>query len=215
MNTTLRITMLLTLSSVGCSGSGTSDPETSAAPTSTTDATTTDTPTTDTPTTDTPTSEGPTTGEPDPTTTGDPTAVDSTTGGCPDVALVGDWLSEGDDVAPLLMGFDIESIDATFDDLTFEVVSTDTGGMMITQSGTYTVELCPGSTTKYSIVLDQTMPSAITAEGIYEIDGCQDPAVMQYEVVQTEPPLGTAPTCDDDFGAGKLGADNIQIFRRQ
>lgn len=140
-----------------------------------------------------------------------------TTGGCADVELVGEWLSEGENVAPLLVNvLNLVSVQAIFADITFEVNSTNGDGAMGQQTGTYAIELCPGSDTKYSITLDQTVPSAITVEGILEIDGCMDPAVMRYEVIQTQPDLGAlAPTCDDDFGAGQFGADNIQIFVRQ
>lgn len=152
--------------------------------------------------------------------TGDTTAGEEessdTTGGCPEVELVGEWLSEGEDVAPLLMGFEIVSIEARFEESTFEVNSTNTDGQTAQQLGTYVAEPCPGSETKLHILLEQTVPNAITVEGIFEIDGCMDPAVMRYEVIQTQPDVGVvAPTCDDDFGAGQFGADNVQIFVRQ
>jgi len=147
----------------------------------------------------------------------DTTAGTTTTGECPEVELVGTWLSEGENVAPLLVQVaNLVSVEAIFEDITYEVNSEDGDGAMYQQVGTWTAELCPGSETKYRIVLEQTAPSALTAEGIYEIDGCMDPAMMRYEVIQTQPDLGyPAPTCDDDFGAGAFGADNIQIFLRQ
>jgi len=191
MNGTMRITMILALVAAGCNGGG----ESTTAMTSGDDATTTDATTTDAPT----------------TTGGD------TTGECPEVMLEGEWLSEGENVAPLLVNVLMtESVSATFEETTFEVVSTDQSGTMGTQTGTYQITLCPGSDTKYSILLEQTMPQAITVEGIFELDGCMDPAMMRYEVIQTQPDLGEpAPTCAEDFGAGSFGADNIQIFVRQ
>lgn len=225
-----RRTMILALAIAGCNGGGES---TTAAETAVGTGTTgtpedTGTPMTEdtgTPVTgDTGTPMTSDTGESEDTATpmtGDTTegAVDtgSTTGGCADVSIVGEWLSEGQNVAPLLVDFlMIESIQAIFDELTFEVNSTNVEGATGQQLGTYTVELCPGSETKYHILLEQTSPGAITVEGIYEIDGCMDPAVMRYEVIQTEPSVGTAaPTCDDDFGTGDFGTDNIQVFVRQ
>lgn len=159
------------------------------------------------------------------TTDGEPTTGDTgpadtnageSSGGCSGVGLVGEWLSEGENVAPLLVDvLNLVSIQASFDETTFEVNSTDADGAVGQQLGTWTSELCPGSETKYRIVLEQTAPSAITAEGIYEIDGCMNSAVMRYEVIQTQPDIGALePTCDDDFGIGQFGADNIQIFLR-
>jgi len=229
----MRRMMILALAITGCSGGGesTTAAETAAetgststpAETDTTPAQTDTTPA-ETDTTPAETDTAPTTtGETDPgeTTAADTTAGEETTagttGGCPEVSIVGEWLSEGDNVAPLLVNvLMIESIQAIFDEATFEVNSTNTEGQTGQQLGTWTSELCPGSETKYRIVLEQTAPNAITVEGIYEIDGCMDPAVMRYEVIQTQPDLGAAaPTCDDDFGTGQFGADNIQVFVRQ
>jgi hypothetical protein len=224
----MRRTMILALAIAGCNGGGesTTAAETVADTGSTgTPMTDTDTPMTDTGTpmteTGTPMTE---TGEPETTdttaadtTAGEESSGGTTTGDCPEVGIVGTWLSEGGNVAPLLVNvLNLVSIEAIFDELTFEVNSTDADGAMGQQVGTWTSELCPGSETKYLITLDQTSPSAITVEGIYEIDGCENPAVMRYEVIQTQPDLGSAaPTCDDDFGTGDFGADNIQIFVRQ
>ncbi|MCA9705078.1 MAG: hypothetical protein KDK70_04405 [Myxococcales bacterium] len=218
MTTTIRTMMILALAVAGCSGGGESTTAMTTMATGDTGMSTTDEPTTNAPTTSEPTTDEPTTSEPtgDTTMGGSTTDEPTTTGGCPDVGLVGTWLSEGDNVAPLLQGFGLVSIEATFEESVFTVESLDGMGAMGTQSGTYAVELCPGSQTKYSIILEQTMPQAITAEGIFEIDGCMEPAMMRYEVIQTQPDLGAqAPTCDDDFGAGEFGTDNIQIFIRQ
>jgi hypothetical protein len=221
--------MILALTIAGCNGGGES---TTAAETTPADTGSTGTPepTTTTAPEETGTPVTSETGTPVTSDTGEPetsesTAADTTageetattTGGCAEVELVGEWLSEGDNVAPLLVNvLNLVSVQALFEDITFEVNSTNTDGAMGQQTGTYSIELCPGSDTKYSIVLEQTTPSAATAEGIFEIDGCLEPAVMRYEVIQTQPDLGSAaPTCDDDFGTGDFGADNIQIFVRQ
>lgn len=224
----MRRMMILALAITGCSGGG----ESTTAAETVADTGSTSTPA-DTDTTP-PAETGPEmtetgtpmtsdTGETDPgettaadTTAGEETAM-NTTGGCPEVGIVGEWLSEGENVAPLLVNvLMIESIQAIFDEATFEVNSTNTKGQTGQQLGTWSSELCPGSETKYHIMLEQTSPNAITVEGIYEIDNCMDPAVMRYEVIQTQPDVGAvAPTCDDDFGAGAFGADNIQVFVRQ
>lgn len=221
--------MILALTMAGCSGGGesTTAAETVADTGSTSAPADTEPGGTEEPPNPTEPTAGPTTGmttsdtgdtdsADDTTTTGD-TMGETTTGACPEVALEGEWLSEGDDVAPLLVDLlNLVSVQAIFGEVTFEVNSTDGDGAMGQQTGTYTIEPCPGSETKYRIVLDQTAPNAIVAEGIFEIDGCMDPAVMRYEVIQTQPDVGAlAPTCDDDFGAGAFGADNIQIFVRQ
>ncbi|MEM9454831.1 MAG: hypothetical protein AAGF11_11675 [Myxococcota bacterium] len=154
----------------------------------------------------------------DSSTTADSMGSGSSTSGAGTVTIVGTWVSEGEDVAQLLVDtLMVGSIDATFEDLTFEVDSADgDGAPLFTQTGNYMVEQCPGSMTKFSIILEQTSPVPATVEGIYEIDDSADPAVMQYEVIQTVPDAGAiAPTCDDDFGTGQFGADNVQIFRRQ
>ncbi|MCA9655194.1 MAG: hypothetical protein KC501_35090 [Myxococcales bacterium] len=217
-----RISILLVFALSACNGGGesTTVAMTSADDTGPGDSTgvaTTDAPTTDEPTTDTPTTDAPTTGDTDSAdTTGDDTGG-TTAGVCDDVGIEGNWLSEGENVAQLLVDvLDIVSITATFTETTFDVNSTDGSGAMVQQTGTYAVEPCPGSDTKFSIILEQTAPQAITVEGIYEIDGCQDPAVMTYEVIQTQPDVGAVPpTCDDDFGTGAFGQDNVQIFVRQ
>lgn len=222
----MRRLMILAVATAACSGGGdsTTAAETVADTSSTGPGETSPPQDTDPGETDSPTTDASTTaatgdtGDTDSaeTTTGD-TMGDTTAGDCTEVGLAGEWLSEGENVAPLLVDLaGLVSVHASFEEVTFEVSSTDTEGTMGQQSGTYTTELCPGSETKYRIVLDQTVPNAILAEGIFEIDGCEDPAVMRYEVIQTQPDVGAvAPTCDDDFGTGNFGADNIQIFVRQ
>jgi hypothetical protein len=220
----MRTAMILALAIAGCTGGG--DSTTAAETVNGTGSTgipeDTGTPMTDTGTPDTgmATTEGPIgtdTGESGVDTSAGEDTTAGSTGDCPEVAIVGEWLSEGDNVAPLLVDvLGLVSVQASFEEITYEVNSTDGDGTMVQQVGTWSSTLCPGSTTKHRIVLDQTAPSALTAEGIYEIDGCMDPALMRYEVIQTMPDLGAvAPTCDDDFGEGQFGAANIQVFVRQ
>ncbi|HQU73034.1 MAG: hypothetical protein KDI06_06935 [Calditrichaeota bacterium] len=137
----------------------------------------------------------------------------------PDPTVIeGSWLSDGSNVAPLLAGLGFASISASFaSNNTYSVVATDTGGFQITFSGTYTAE---ASTVDgiFNITLNQSVPSAIVSEGIYEVDASMTPNQMRYEVVQTEPSLGTPPTAEAGFGSsagGILGNSNIQVFVRQ
>lgn len=161
--------------------------------------------------------EGTTGGETDTaaeTTSGDPTeGTTGTTGGSEDVTIVGEWLSEGKNVAPLLVQLTgAASITATFEDMTFEVLTVDTDGQEVSQAGVYVVE-----TTDFGnimeITLEQSMPQTITAEGIFEIDNSTNPPTMRYEVVQTVPSVGAeVPTAEGGFGATNLGSDLTQVF---
>lgn len=219
---------LLTVASLtACSGSGTSTTDRDSETNGDTDATTTDTPTsgdtTDGETTDTPTTDEPTTTDPtDATTgtstadeTGDPTVAEtgSTTGGVEDVTIVGNWLSDGDNVAPILVQLaGTVSIDATFEETAYSVFTTDMDGQEVEFAGVYTVEPS-GVGNIMNITLEQSAPQTITSEGIYEIDNSTNPPTMTYEVVQTVPDVGAqAPSADLGFGGTSLGADLTQVF---
>lgn len=223
------LALFTTVSLVACSGSGTSttdrDPETdgdSAADTETTDTPTsgtTDTPTTDTPTTDTPTTEGETDDPSDGTTTGDVSETDTagdtdeeTTGAEP-VTIVGSWLSEGKNVAPILVQLaGTASITATFEDAAYDVLTVDTDGQEVSFTGVYTVEES-GVEGIMNITLEQSTPQTITSEGIYAIDNSTNPPTMRYEVVQTVPDVGAeAPSAELGFGGTNLGTDLTQVF---
>ncbi|HQU97021.1 MAG TPA: hypothetical protein PLO39_12810, partial [Saprospiraceae bacterium] len=69
----------------------------------------------------------------------------------------------------------------------------------------------------YTIKLNQTSPTALTAEGIFEVSA--DNKTMKYEVVQTEPSLGIAPpTAAGGFGStagGAFGTNVVQNFVRR
>jgi hypothetical protein len=136
------------------------------------------------------------------------------TGGEP-VALEGTWLSEGDDVAPLLINLTgAVSITATFDDVGFTVVTIDDEGQEVMQTGVYTATEVGDV---YEILLEQSTPQTITAAGIYQIDNSVSPPVMRYEVLQTEPDVnaGPPPTAEGGFGATQFRADLTQVFVRQ
>jgi hypothetical protein len=132
----------------------------------------------------------------------------------PEEAILGSWVSAGADVAPLLTLFGVVQVDATFNaDGTYSVTSLDGAGTPTNFSGTYTVAV---DTTPHTIVTEQTVPSVLTAEGIWQVDAMD---VMSYEVVQTTPDLGfAAPTPAGGFGStsgpGLNPGDNVQVFRR-
>jgi len=131
-------------------------------------------------------------------------------------AIVGTWVSEGDDVSPLFGGdpFNYTRVVAVFEasgDLA--ATATDASGGTVDFVSTYTVDT---STYPGTIVVAQTVPYVATSEGIWQVDG----DTLTYEVVQTDPDYGyTPPTPDTGFGstAGpNLTPDvNIQYYQRQ
>ncbi len=132
-----------------------------------------------------------------------------------DLSLVGEWRSEGDGLSVLFAGapFYYDHIDATFrDDSTYEVVAVDQDGVSYDFSGTY---LVVEDTSPATIVQSQTVPSSVTAEGIWEVAG----DTLTFEVVQTSPDYGfTAPTPEAGFGStGGNGLEpgvNVQTYVR-
>lgn len=134
------------------------------------------------------------------------------------VGLRGEWVSAGEDVADILFAFlGTDSIYANFsEDGSYLVESYDTAGVKLTFTGT-AVQTASGVGNIFDIVLSQSAPVAATSTGILEVfDAAVDS--MLYEVVQTDPFAGTAPTAADGFGSsngGNLGNTNIQVFRRK
>ena len=136
--------------------------------------------------------------------------------------IIGSWVSQGGDVAPLLAGapFNNVKITATFNnDGTYSVVSFDTSNKEIDYAGTY--QIMPSSVGNIiQIRCSQVMPSTAQAEGMYQIDTTQTPQRMQYEVVQTQPTNGLQPpTPDKGFGStlynGMQISTLIQKYSRQ
>lgn len=136
--------------------------------------------------------------------------------------IIGSWVSQGADVAPLLAGapFNNVKITATFkNDGTYSVVSFDTSNKELDYAGTY--QIMPSTVGNIvQIRCSQVMPSTAQAEGMYQIDTTQMPSRMQYEVVQTQPTNGlTPPTPDKGFGStvynGMQIATLIQKYSRQ
>ncbi len=211
-----------------CSGSGTSttaresetEGDSMSSPGSDSDTTDTEDPTaseTEDPT-DATTDPGPTDGSTtDPSATAsdtDPAQDDTgTTTGIGDVTIVGTWLSEGENIAPILVQLtSAASITATFEDDTFAVLTVDAEGQEVMQAGVYIIEDTDFGDIK-SITLEQSSPQTITAEGIFEIDNSTSPPTMRYEVVQTVPDVGAeAPSAEAGFGGTGLGSDLTQTF---
>lgn len=134
----------------------------------------------------------------------------------PQLPIVGKWLSEGANVAPLLLGLGIVKIEATFNgDNTYTVVSYDTANAPTTLTGTYAATKSAVDDI-YKITVNQTSPTSLTSEGIFKVDATKNPAEMQYEIVQTQPSIGaTPPTPEAGFGStngGALGMINVQKY---
>lgn len=132
------------------------------------------------------------------------------------VGIVGEWYSSGANVAPLLVTyFAVDSIYTKFESNNTYRVESYSGGAKTVYLGTYTQEKS-GAGAIWKIVLNQTAPTAVKSEGIFEISTGTPPYTMQYEVVQTEPSIGaTPPTAEKGFGStsnGALGETNIQKF---
>ncbi len=133
--------------------------------------------------------------------------------------VVGVWQSSGTNVAVLLKTyFKVDSVYANFNANNTYLVESFASGTKTTYSGVFTQTK---STTGniWTIKLEQSTPTAVTSEGIFEIT--QDAKVttkytMKYEVVQTSPSIGaTAPTPTAGFGSssgGTLGTMNVQNF---
>ncbi|HWE28607.1 MAG TPA: hypothetical protein VHB97_11425, partial [Polyangia bacterium] len=129
-----------------------------------------------------------------------------------DQPIVGTWLSQGADVAPLLAGspFNNAKITATFkNDATYTVVSIDTSNKELDYSGTY--QIMPSTVNNIiQIRLAEVTPSTAEVEGMYQIDTTQMPPRMQYEVVQTQPTNGLQPPSPDK-GFGSTLYNGMQI----
>ena len=126
--------------------------------------------------------------------------------------IVGTWVSQGTDVAPLLAGapFNNAKITATFkDDATYTVVSIDTSNKELDYSGTY--QIMPSAVSNIiEIRLSEVTPSTAEVEGMYQIDTSQTPERMQYEAVQTQPTNSLQPPSPDK-GFGSTVYNGIQI----
>lgn len=134
-------------------------------------------------------------------------------------AIVGTWVSEGNNVAiGLRMTLKTKKIVATFNaNKTYTVVATDSNNVSVTYTGTYQ-SAGVADTLIHDITLNQQQPVALKSQGIYQIKG----NVMTYEVIQVEPPIQgfTPPTKAEGFGSTKynnvrLGVTWVQVFVKQ
>ncbi len=145
----------------------------------------------------------------------------STTALEPDLGIIGEWISSGSNVAPLLVTyFQVDSIYARFgEDNTIFVEQFNTGNTSgipdVTYTSTFTMEKS-GVGNIWNIVISQITPNAADVSGIYEIK--TDPEVLWYEVVQTSGTQNIPPTAAAGFGStngGAFGDTNIQKFVRK
>lgn len=135
-----------------------------------------------------------------------------------ELGIIGQWISAGDNVAPLLIGAGIDSIFANFKaDNTYIVESFTVDGSKTTLTGTY-VQTKSGTGNIYTIITNQNSPSSLISEGIFEVMAAGD-VTMKYEIAQTNPeiPGVTPPTVAGGFGStsgGAFGVLNIQTYVR-
>lgn len=124
--------------------------------------------------------------------------------------IVGTWVSKGADLAPGFAPFNIDSIYATFrDDQTYTVDQYLNGSdQAVPLTGSYVPGDQPEGQIR-SIVLTQVSPSALTAQGIFQVTG----STMRYEVIQVQPDIGaTAPTVDGGFGSTVVGGTTTSVW---
>ena len=132
---------------------------------------------------------------------------------------MGDWISQGNDISPLLRqgGVSLDRVTVSFDRQgAYEGLIVLDSGDEFPFRGTYEID---DRTDPMGIVLRQAEPQALTSQGIYAIesDG-QGGSLLRYEVVQIEPPTPgfQPPTPQRGFGS-TVGVqdpdDNIQIYR--
>jgi len=137
-----------------------------------------------------------------------------------DLGIIGKWVSEGTNVAPLLVTyFNVLKVDAEFkSDFTYNVNQFNVGNTTTTPDiifkGTY--EIAKSTTGNiWTITCNQELPYVAIASGIFEIK--TSPELLWYEVVQTSGTQNVPPTPAAGFGSsngGTLGVLNVQKFVR-
>jgi len=129
-------------------------------------------------------------------------------------AWVGQWLSEGANVAPILVTvFNYDSVRVWLnDDQTVRLDTHIDGGAWTTTNGTYVVtESATGNVHAIELIYP-----AFSQEGIIDVtEGTPD--VLRLEAVQTIPDIGAVPrTPETGFGSdATLGDANIQTYVRE
>ena len=137
-----------------------------------------------------------------------------------DLGIIGKWISEGANVAPLLVTyFKVASVSAEFKtDFTYKVNQFNIGNTTTTPDLVFTgtFEIAKSAVGNiWTITCNQEMPYAATASGIFEVKTA--PEVLWYEVVQTSGTQNVPPTALAGFGSsngGTLGVLNVQKFVR-
>lgn len=145
--------------------------------------------------------------------------ADNTNNGTPSPTLVGDWISQGQDVAPILRqgGFEVEALTVTFGrDGSYVGELRLASGDVVPYGGTFVVD---DGTDPWGIALTQTAPQGLTSQGIVAVEEGVGGLVMRFEVVQVDPPTPgfQPPTPQGGFGSTRgtdHPADNIQVYRR-
>jgi len=137
-----------------------------------------------------------------------------------DLGIIGKWLSEGANVAPLLVTyFKVAKVEAEFKaDFTYKVNQFNIGNTTTTPNLVFTGTFVIAKSTTgniWTITCNQELPYVAVASGIFEIK--TGPEVLWYEVVQTSGTQNVPPTPAAGFGSsngGTLGVLNVQKFVR-
>ena len=140
------------------------------------------------------------------------TDADADTDSGPTAPLVGAWVSQGTDLAPLFRNafFDYQRIDSDFEaDGTYAVLVRLNDGSSVTLTGTWSSDT---STQPHGIVVVQTAPEAVTSTGIYRVQG----DTLTYEIA-AESAGCTPPTPEAGFGSSSCpslsAGDLTQTYR--
>jgi len=128
-------------------------------------------------------------------------------------AWVGQWLSTGDNIAPILSFFNYDSVRVWMnEDQTVRLDTHVEDGAWTTVEGVYSVtESATGNVHAIELVY-----AAFSQEGIIEVtEGTPD--VLRLEAVQTVPDIAAVPrTPETGFGSDPtLGTTNIQTYVRE
>ena len=137
-----------------------------------------------------------------------------------DLGIIGKWLSEGANVAPLLVTyFKVAKVEAEFKaDFTYKVNQFNIGNTTTTPDLVFTGTFVIAKSTTgniWTITCNQELPYVAVASGIFEIK--TSPEVLWYEVAQTSGTQNVPPTPAGGFGStngGTLGVMNVQKFVR-
>jgi hypothetical protein len=137
-----------------------------------------------------------------------------------DLGIIGKWISEGANVAPLLVTyFNVAKVEAEFKaDFTYRVNQFNIGNTTTVPDVIFTGTFIIAKSTTgniWTITCNQELPYVAIASGIFEIK--TSPELLWYEVVQTSGTQNVPPTPAAGFGSsnnGTLGVMNVQKFVR-